>query len=55
MTGNGKGGFKAQMPYESGLFISGEVRKVRKITLKNGVEALVFARNNDKLKIMKWR
>ena len=55
MTGNGKGGFKAQMPYESGLFIAGEVRQVRKITLGNEVKALVFARNNDELQIMKWR
>ena len=33
MTGNGKGAFKAQMPYESGLIIRGEVRKVEEIKL----------------------
>ena len=47
----GKKLFTLLTPSQSGLFITGEVRQVRKITLKN---ELVFARNNDELKIMKW-
>ena len=52
MTGNGKGGFKAQMPYESGLMIRGEVRKMEKIMLKNGRKAILVARNNEELLIV---
>ena len=52
MTGNGKGGFKAQMPYESGLMIRGEVRKMEKIMLKNRRKAILVARNNEELLIV---
>ena len=51
MTGNGKGGFKGQMPYESGLMLNGEVRKIREIGL-NGRKVLIVAVNDGKVAII---
>ena len=50
LLGNGKGHFKAMMPYESGLVVQGEVRNARRITIA-GRKALVFAKNNDYVQI----
>lgn len=51
-TGDGAGNFKAKMPYESGLMIKGEVRKIRHVVLVNGRKALLIARNNEQLKVI---
>ncbi len=51
LTGNGKGDFRAHMPYESGLWVPGEVRAVKKITLAHG-KGVLFAKNNDYLQLV---
>ena len=53
MQGDGKGNFKGLMPYESGLMIKGEIRKIKEITLKNK-KALIFAINNGKVVVVEW-
>ncbi len=52
LAGDGQGNFKAQMPYESGLMIRGEVRKIKEIGLKDGRKAILIARNNDELVVV---
>jgi len=52
LAGDGQGNFKAQMPYESGLMIRGEVRKIKEIGLKDGRKAILVARNNDYLVVI---
>lgn len=52
LAGDGQGNFKAQMPYESGLMIRGEVRKIVEIGQKDGRKAILVARNNDYLVIV---
>lgn len=51
LEGNGLGNFKSSMPYESGLMIKGEVRRIREINLADGSKALLFAKNDDRLVI----
>lgn len=53
MQGDGKGKFKGLMPYESGLMIKGEIRKIKEIILKNK-KVLIFALNNGKVVVVKW-
>ena len=53
LLGNGKGGFSSQMPYESGLFIKGEVKSAHKVRLAGGEEGILFAKNNDYLQLIK--
>jgi hypothetical protein len=52
LLGNGKGDFQAQMPYDSGLLVRGEVRAVKKIKLAQGT-GILFAKNNDYLQLLK--
>ncbi len=52
MEGDGKGNFKGVMPYESGLMIKGEVKKIKKINLANGAKALLVAKNNEELEVI---
>jgi hypothetical protein len=51
LAGNGKGKFKVVSDLESGLYIRGEVRDINKIRLANGKNLIVFALNNDSLKL----
>ncbi|MEN7550781.1 VCBS repeat-containing protein [Rapidithrix thailandica] len=53
LTGNGAGGFKTHMPYQSGLMISGEVKTLKKIKLAQGGEGILCAKNNDYLQLVK--
>jgi hypothetical protein len=53
LLGDGKGGFNSQMPYESGLFIKGEVKSAHKVRLAGGEEGILFAKNNDYLQLIK--
>lgn len=54
MKGDGVGGFTSIPMYKSGLYIPGETRQIKKIRIDNE-KALLFARNNDSLKIIKFR
>tara|TARA_R110001592_G_scaffold363281_1_gene683122 strand:- start:67657 stop:71004 length:3348 start_codon:yes stop_codon:yes gene_type:complete len=53
MLGNGEGDFKSQMPYESGLYVKGEVKDAQKIRLAGGEEGILFAKNNGYLQLIK--
>ncbi|WP_339717927.1 VCBS repeat-containing protein, partial [Cyclobacterium amurskyense] len=53
LLGDGRGDFKSQMPYESGLFVKGEVKDAQKITLAGGAEGILFAKNNGYLQLIK--
>jgi len=51
LAGNGEGDFKVVSDLESGLYIRGEVRDINKLRLANGENLLVFALNNDSLRL----
>ena len=53
LKGDGKGGFTAQTPSQSGFFVKGEIRAI--LTIKNKKENLVFVgKNNAPMDIFKW-
>jgi len=51
LQGDGKGGFKALMPYQSGLKIDGDARKILYLRIR-GKNILVAAINNDNLQMI---
>jgi hypothetical protein len=51
LTGNGKGYFKVRNDIQSGFHINGEVRDIANIRLDSGKDILVFALNNDSVKL----
>jgi hypothetical protein len=53
LTGNKNGDFRASAASESGLAITGEIRKFAKISIKNKPAVLV-AKNNDKVQILSY-
>ncbi|GAB3650224.1 VCBS repeat-containing protein [Echinicola sediminis] len=53
MLGNSQGDFKSLKPYESGLFVKGEVKAAKKLKLASGGEGILFAKNNDYLQLVK--
>jgi hypothetical protein len=53
LLGDGKGGFVSQMPYESGLMIRGEEKAATKIKLAGDYEAILFAKNNSPLQLIR--
>ncbi|MDN3689452.1 VCBS repeat-containing protein [Cyclobacterium jeungdonense] len=53
LIGDGNGGFKSQMPYQSGLMIRGEVKSAKKMKLADGNEGILFAKNNDFLQLIR--
>ncbi|WP_202928108.1 VCBS repeat-containing protein [Cyclobacterium salsum] len=53
LLGDGNGGFKSQMPYQSGLMIRGEVKSAKKMKLADGNEGVLFAKNNDFLQLIR--
>lgn len=55
MQGDGKGNFGPVPMHESGLFIPGEVRHIKKLQLAGGQEVLVFARNNEEPVFVKFK
>ncbi|MBJ6368623.1 VCBS repeat-containing protein [Snuella sp. CAU 1569] len=55
MQGDGKGKFKSFMPYESGLMIKGEVKKMKEIRLKGGKKAMLIAKNNDHIQLVELK
>jgi hypothetical protein len=52
LLSDAKGEIKAVPPSESTLMIKGEVKAIRKIKLASGNDALLFAINNDSLKLI---
>ncbi|MEQ9289045.1 MAG: VCBS repeat-containing protein [Cyclobacteriaceae bacterium] len=53
MINDRRGGFEAQMPFENGLYVKGEVSAVGTIRIPGGEEALLIAKNNDKIQLIK--
>jgi hypothetical protein len=51
LTGNGKGDFTVRNDIQSGFHINGEVRNIANIRLDSGKDILVFALNNDSVKL----
>ena len=51
LTGDGKGNFKALSDLQSGFQFRGEVRDIADMGLANGKKILIFALNNDSVKI----
>jgi hypothetical protein len=51
LTGNGKGDFTVRNDIQSGFHINGEVRDIANIRLDSGKDILVFALNNDSVKL----
>jgi hypothetical protein len=47
LEGQEKGGFRVVKPKESGFFVTGQVRAIRKVKGAGGRERFVVARNND--------
>ena len=52
LTGNGKGNFTALSDLQSGFHIRGEVRDMADVRLASGKNILIFALNNDSVKII---
>jgi hypothetical protein len=51
LVGNGKGDFKAVPPYDSGLYIDGDVRNM--IEIKGAIKKIIVVKNNDKVQLLK--
>ncbi|MEQ6121252.1 VCBS repeat-containing protein [Reichenbachiella sp. MALMAid0571] len=53
LEGNGKGEFTSKFPYESGLFVKGDVKNagILKTPSESG-KKIVFAKNDDKLQVV---
>ncbi|OWW27405.1 hypothetical protein B4Q04_07060 [Zobellia sp. OII3] len=55
LLGNGKGGFKSLFPYESGLFVKGDVKTAAFIKNNaSGRKYMVFAKNDDALQMVEY-
>nr|MBX2871061.1 VCBS repeat-containing protein [Saprospiraceae bacterium] len=52
LLGNGQGDFRASMAYESGLFVKGSVVDAAEMTLSDGQQALLIAKNNAYLQLV---
>jgi hypothetical protein len=52
LKGDGKGNFTALLSQQSGIDIRGQVRNIQTLEIK-GEKVVVFALNNDSLKILK--
>ncbi|WP_170110254.1 FG-GAP-like repeat-containing protein [Flavilitoribacter nigricans] len=55
LAGDGTGKFSAQMPYENGLYLQGDVKAAAKIRLAGGDLGLLFATNNGPLQLVRVR
>ncbi len=54
LLGDGKGGFNPLTDLQSGFFIRGEVRDIKEVKLSSGNNLMIFALNNDSLKLYKY-
>ena len=52
LLGNGQGDFDAKMPYETGLYLQGEVVNSSFIQLSNNPNAIVFIKNKGRLQFI---
>ncbi len=52
LAGDGKGEFKQNYPYQSGLYIDGDVKEMSMIKVK-GSKMLLVSKNNDMLQVIK--
>jgi len=55
LLSDNKGEIKVVPPAESTLMIKGEVKVIRKIKLASGNDALLFAINNDSLRLLEFK
>ncbi|MDC6365865.1 MULTISPECIES: VCBS repeat-containing protein [Flavobacteriaceae] len=56
LLGNGDNTFKALFPYESGLFVKGDVKKAQKMAqTPSGDKYVVFARNDESIQFLKYK
>lgn len=53
MKGDGHGVFKSVSPFESGLYVSGDVKKSAFIKLADGTTCILFARNGAEPRVIK--
>ncbi|MCF7567977.1 VCBS repeat-containing protein [Sabulilitoribacter arenilitoris] len=53
LQGNGLGEFKPMPATKSGLYVKGDVKNSAWIKLSNGMDAILFAKNNDSLQLEK--
>ena len=55
LKGNGKGDFSVVKPEQSGFLVSGQVRKMKKVSTKKGSQYVVLAKNGDKAQVFGWK
>ncbi len=53
LLGNGMGEFEVLDSHKTGTIVTGEVRKIKPLTLADGTKSLIFGRNNDSIKVVK--
>jgi hypothetical protein len=53
MLGDGKGNFKALPLSETGLFLKGEIKAIKKMRLAGGLPGVLVAKNNDYLQLLR--
>ena len=55
LLGDGKGGFKSLFPYESGLFVKGDVKNAALLNSNSpGRKRIVFAKNDAALQVLEY-
>jgi len=55
LSGNGKGRFKALFPYESGLFVKGDVKNARIVNTKSkDAKHVIFAKNDNEIQFVRY-
>ena len=55
LLGNGKGQFSSLFPYESGLFVTGDVKNAGILnTVSQGKKQIVFGKNDEKLQFIEY-
>jgi len=55
LEGNGKGGFKALFPNQSGLFVKGDVKNAAIInTPTNANKRIIFGKNDDEVQVVEY-
>ncbi len=54
LRGNGDGTFEAMSLENSGVLVPGQTRDMQLISLANGKQVVIFARNRDSLKMLEW-
>jgi hypothetical protein len=55
LEGKGKGEFRVVKPRESGFFVTGQVREMRKVKGADGKERIVLVRNNGNAVVFGYR